>query len=92
MLTRRRVVIAVVFVLAVAVWFVAIRDRASERQIREAAMAATRDRAMTCSAQDSAAAVWFCFSESGGEDCVRVSVSLTGTIHVGRPVGVCEAP
>jgi hypothetical protein len=91
-LTRRRIAIVGVIVLAIALWFVAIRDRASERQVRAAAMAATHDRAMTCSAQDSAAAVWFCFSESGGEDCVRVSVSLTGTIHVGRPVGVCERP
>lgn len=79
-------------VLVVVIWFAAIRDRASEHQVREAAIAATKDRTMTCHAQDAAGAQWVCVSASGTDSCVRASVSLTGQIRVGRSESICEGP
>jgi hypothetical protein len=84
--------LAAVILVVAAAWFGVIRDRASEREVREKAIAATGDRTMTCHAQDAAGAEWFCWSASGTDACARVRVSLTGTITVGRLEAVCEGP
>lgn len=89
---RRAITMSAAVLVALAVWYVAIRDRASADQVRATAIAATSDRTMVCHVQNPESSLWFCVSRSGVDACVRVTVSITGSIRVGRLQAICENP